>query len=524
VIVAERKILWIEDHVDKTSALAAELQKHWKFITAWQDVPQHSLSSGIRYLLEAMLDASGDYPMPDLLLLDSDLVENPASDHDPAIRRLCQDREPLRADVERCLQEKTGAAVLRLIGRHICPSSAYGPGALRPRPAVVYLSVYGETDICDVQGGRGVLMEFPGLLSGYFKKREGKEWHRELVMMLYEVLNDPRRGLSLDEIRTELPPEDADFLLGPVGPDGVGYPWSDTYRLALNDLVTAGQDIAWPFVDADGVVKGFVEFSNQQYDHVLKSHRRLPRALILGDRGTGKERFARALHNMWYRKVKRAPFVSVNIGGFPGWSAGDALQVRLFGSEHADGSFAPGCVPSAWNGTVFMDEVGYANKDVQDALLRLMQEGEYEPALRARRVFAAHCCFIGATNPEGSSRGTFRHDVADRFAMRIIRVPSLISAKEDLLHWVDRLLKKLREDLSEAFSVPDKFEFPLVAANILQGYNWPGNLRELSHALRRMQIRAVGRSTIPLAYAASEVSRLNAEQRLCATEKEAHRG
>ncbi len=520
--MTDRKILWIEDHAKKTSALAADLQKRWKFITKWQAASQHSLSSGLRYLLEAMMDTTGEYPMPDLLLLDSDLTENPESDHDAEIRRLCQGRESLESEVDHCLREKTGAAVLRLIGRHICPPLSSGPSFQRPKPAIVYLSVFGETDIWAVQGGRDVLSEFPGLLSGYFKKQEGRGWHQELILMLYDVLNDSRRGMSLNEIRAALPSEDADFLLGPVGPNGEVYPWSDVYRLALTDLVTAGQDVAWQFAGVDPIENGFVEFSSKDYDRVLKSHRRLPRALILGDRGTGKERFARALHNMWYRKVKQPPFITANIGGFPGWSAGDALQVKLFGGEHADGSFAPGCVPSAWNGTLFMDEVGYANQDVQDALLRLMQEGEYEPSLRERRALAAHCCFIGATNPEGSSRGTFRPDVADRFAMRTIRIPSLSSAKEDLLHWVDRLLKKLKGDLSEVLSVPDQFEFPIVAANILQGYGWPGNLRELSHALRRMQIRAVGKAAIPLAYAASEVSRLKAEQRLRTIEIDAH--
>ena len=508
-----KTILWIEDDPETTNPLAFKLHDAFELIRAGgQALPQHTMSAGIWYLLEARADRTGEvYPMPDLILLDSDLSENPRSDHDSRITELCQGDANLQSAVKRCQTEKRGAVLLELIDKYICPR-VDGPRSLgRPRPDVVYLSVYGNEEIPDC----------PGLLSGYVRKQEGEEWHKELIDILRQILHDSQRGLSLDAIRKALG-RDADFLLGPKRVDGTNYPWSDTYRLALGDLVMAGRDGAWQF-RREQKTNGYVEAGQPDYERVHDSQKWLPRAIILGERGTGKERFGRALHNMWYRGAEDPPFVTVNIGGFPGWSAGEALQARLFGSERADGGFAPGCVPLAWNGTLFMDEVGYANQDVQDTLLRLIQEGEYEPALSARKLFAAHCCFIGATNPDGSDRGTFRQDVIDRFGMYVVRIPALADMKDDLGHWMSHLLARVTLELKDRLpqneagarvKLPDKFEFPLVAANIMQSYSWLGNLRELGHAIRRMVIRSVGKSSIPLAFVSCEVSNLKAEQRV----------
>jgi hypothetical protein len=493
-------ILWIEDDEKETTDLGRALQDHFTLCKAdWSTGPQHSISAGIRYLLELTIVTGCKLRPPDLILLDSKLdIDINMAENLNAMKVLCGSNTQLYKECETTVNERNGGGVLAFLGRYV--SRSY------PDLKVVYASNFGIKDIRDAQGGE-ILRQYPGVLSGYFWKPEGPT---ALLAALFEILNDPKRGISFAEIRKALPPEDAYFLLGKEEDQ---YAWSDTYRLALTDLVRAGADRAWVYQDTrmpNMRRKYFVE-GESGYTDVLKSHKNLSRALILAERGSGKEGFARALHHMWYTGINSAPLVSVNIGGVPPWSAGAALALRLFGGQQNQNQQpALGCVPMAWNGTLFLDELGDAKPEVQDTLLRLIQEGEYEPVMWNHEVWAAHCAFIGATNRDLWGVEEFRQDVADRLAMHVIRIPALRNVKEDIPIWMDKIAKKLaaEHNATALQPVPPGFEFSEVASNILQSYSWPGNIRELTHAIRRMQMRSAGRAEISLSVVVSEVSRL----------------
>jgi len=502
------RILWFEDQPDETEIpdLTKKLRAPFILCRNQSGGATHTISSGIHYLLEAAFgEQRENYVFPDVVLVDSKMNRDECrDDFKQSINELCQSRSPLKQGVDKCLEEQNGGAVLRLLAHHFLPS--------HPNLKVVYVSRYGEEQIRTAYGGE-VLKEYPGILSGYFLKDQAPEL---LISMLFQILQDERRGFTFDQIRTRLHSNDADYLLGSKTED---YRWSHAYRLALNDLVEAGEDKAWEFNECLGSNdKRFVSCNKQHlsspetgFDGVLRSHKQLPRALILGEKGCGKERFSRALHRMWY-SAEDAPFVTINIGGVPTWSAGAALQLRLFGGNLEQGRpIGYGCVPQAWNGTLLMDEIGAAQKDVQDTLLRLIQEGEYEPILAdGREVWGAHCCFIGATNQEVYNPQVVRQDVVDRLAMHVIKIPPLRETVKDIPIWMRKIAKHLAEEHNARHKtyVPAEFEFLEAAANIAQNYTWPGNLREMTHAIRRMQIRAASEPRIPLSVVGSEISRL----------------
>jgi transcriptional regulator with AAA-type ATPase domain len=508
-------ILWVEDEPKgrSESAIFAKLRMNFDLCSAsWNQSNSFTLWAAVRYLLEARF---GNLPIPALLLLDYKLdfddEQQSGEAHRGEALRLCQADSKTLELVRQCFEEPkvAGIEVLNLVGHLL---AALGT-------KVVYASRFGE-DTLFGDRGKEVLGRYPGILVGYHDKNA--DTPESLVRTLYEVLNDPRQGLSVDEIRSALPPVEADYLLGLSAEN---YEWSDAYRIALTELVRAGKDRAQPW--ADNPVRGtdFATYlsdrDGDRFRQALKGHKRLPRALICGERGAGKEAFARALHTMWWGVAagqNPAPFIAINMGGIPSLAGGIALQLRLFGGERNDQQrrdrrpqYVYGAVPQAWNGTLFMDEIGYSHEDTQDALVRLIQDGEYEPALWGQEIWAAYCCFIGATNRPLQKLEDFRKDVVDRLSLHQIRLPALLDTLNvDLPNWMRMIAS---QHASHDAALPRDFEFDLASFNIAQSYNWPGNLRELSHAIRRMQLRAreENKSKIPIAIVASEVNRLRAQ-------------
>lgn len=508
-MTVKHRILWFEDQPDddENQELLEALEEDFDFCRseASQGGAFHSISAGILYLLHSTYGPNQEvYPFPDLILLDSKLDLDPnLSANRNRIDELEIKKDRLINDIHQCLDgtQMNGAAVLWLVARNFL-----GPF---PELKIVYLSKWEEKEIKRNHGGR-LLTEIPGALSGYYNKKEGPA---NLVGMLFEILGDEKAGLSFEEIRQRLLPEDANYLLGP--PDK--YRWSQRYRRALSELVSAGLEKAWVFHDQRTTgQKPYYSSEESDFEDVLRSHKPLPRALILGNRGSGKEGFARALHNLWYRDEANCPFVTVNVGGVPPWSAGSALQLRLFGGQiYQDQDIAYGCVPEAWNGSLMLDEIGDAQPDVQDTLLRLIQEGEYEPILFTPQLWAAHCCFIGATNKPLWDNPDFREDVADRLAMYVIRIPGLKEVKEDIPNWLLKIAEGTAHKLAAMTqtSIPKDFEFLEAAVNIIQSYDWPGNLRELTNFIRRVQMRSVGSPRIRLSTVISELSQLKTKDR-----------
>lgn len=205
--------------------------------------------------------------------------------------------------------------------------------------------------------------------------------------------------------------------------------------------------------------------------------------LLLGETGTGKELFARAIHKHSLRSERA--FVSVNCAAIP-----DALiSSELFG--HEKGSFTGaiqrriGRFELANGGTLFLDEVGDLPSDTQVALLRVLQEREFERVGGVRPI-KVDVRVIAATNRDlykAVSEGSFRRDLFYRLNVVPIEIPTLRDRRDDIpllvRYFVDRYGRRVGKKISEI----DKRSM-----NLLNGYSWPGNIRELQNIIERAVI------------------------------------
>jgi formate hydrogenlyase transcriptional activator len=207
--------------------------------------------------------------------------------------------------------------------------------------------------------------------------------------------------------------------------------------------------------------------------------------LILGETGTGKELFARAIHNRSRRRDR--PLVKVNCGAI----AAGLVESELFG--HVKGAFTGalqrrvGRFELANGGTIFLDEVGDLPAETQVKLLRILQEHEFEPVGSSQTV-RVDVRVIAATNrdfDEGVRTGRFRADLLYRLNVFPLRVPALRERPEDIpllvSFFVTTLAKKLGKPL-EGFSRR--------SMERLMSYPWPGNVRELQNIVERAAILA----------------------------------
>jgi len=205
--------------------------------------------------------------------------------------------------------------------------------------------------------------------------------------------------------------------------------------------------------------------------------------LITGETGTGKELVARAIH----RRSDRASraFVSVNCAAIPR----DLIASELFG--HEKGAFTGaiqqrlGRFELASGGTIFLDEVGELPAETQVALLRVLQEHEFERVGGTRRI-RADVRVIAATNRDfqaAISAGSFRSDLFYRLNVFPIEIPSLRERREDIPllveYFIDRYARKAGKNIK---SVNKK------TLELLQSYPWPGNIRELQNVIERSVI------------------------------------
>ncbi|HKA20435.1 MAG TPA: sigma 54-interacting transcriptional regulator [Blastocatellia bacterium] len=209
--------------------------------------------------------------------------------------------------------------------------------------------------------------------------------------------------------------------------------------------------------------------------------------LISGETGTGKELVARAIHRRSGR-TSRA-FISVNCAAIPH----DLIASELFG--HEKGAFTGatqrrlGRFELADGGTIFLDEVGELSPDIQVALLRVLQEREFE---RVGGVQPIHVDVrvIAATNRDlnvAVANGTFRQDLFYRLNVFPIEVPPLRERKDDLLMLVEYFMQRYAKRAGKNIRLIDK-----KALALLRSYDWPGNIRELQNIIERSVILSSG--------------------------------
>jgi PAS domain S-box-containing protein len=205
--------------------------------------------------------------------------------------------------------------------------------------------------------------------------------------------------------------------------------------------------------------------------------------LITGETGTGKELVARAIH----RRSRRSscPFVSVNCAVVPR----DLIASELFG--HEKGAFTGatqrrlGRFELAEKGTIFLDEVGELPAETQIALLRVLQEREFE-RIGGSGIIRTNVRVIAATNRDLESAikaGKFRSDLFYRLNVFPIELPSLRKRTEDIPLLVTYFVNRYARKAGRHFTAIDK-----KSLDLLQSYAWPGNIRELQNVIERSVI------------------------------------
>ena len=204
--------------------------------------------------------------------------------------------------------------------------------------------------------------------------------------------------------------------------------------------------------------------------------------LILGESGTGKELVARAVHS--YSNRAKNPFVPVNCAAIPS----ELLESELFG--HEKGAFTgaitahKGRFELAQGGTIFLDEIGDMDLQMQAKLLRVLQERVFE-RVGGTKPMQADVRIVAATHrnlEEMVSNGEFREDLFYRLNVFPIDMPPLRRRVEDIPALICAITDRLKRDSGTTFSLTND------AVKILSNYPWPGNVRELSNLIERLSI------------------------------------
>src|SRR6266850_2479620 len=209
--------------------------------------------------------------------------------------------------------------------------------------------------------------------------------------------------------------------------------------------------------------------------------------LIQGETGTGKELIARAIHNR-SKRASRA-FIRVNCGAIPP----SLIASELFG--HEKGSFTGalqrrlGRFESADGGTIFLDEIGELPIDTQVALLRVLQEREFE-RVGGTQTISVDVRVLAATNRNLNAavgEGVFREDLFYRLNVFPIRMPALRERTDDIPILAEYLIDRYAKRLGKRITRISK-----KTLDLLQAYHWPGNIRELQNVIERAVILSDG--------------------------------
>ncbi len=209
--------------------------------------------------------------------------------------------------------------------------------------------------------------------------------------------------------------------------------------------------------------------------------------LLLGETGTGKELFARAIHDRGPRRSN--PLVIVNCAALPP----TLIESELFG--HARGAFTgavgtrQGRFELAHHGTLFLDEIGDLPPELQTKLLRVLQEGAFE-RLGSSTTQKVDVRIIAATHRDlakAVTDGTFREDLYYRLSVFPIQLPPLRERREDIPDLVWFIIHKRQRAMHRWIK-----RIPQSVMDVLQQYDWPGNVRELENVLERALIHSTG--------------------------------
>jgi formate hydrogenlyase transcriptional activator len=265
---------------------------------------------------------------------------------------------------------------------------------------------------------------------------------------------------------------------------------ASTYTLRTNDQTTASFNLApLPLSRADAMneIVGESPLLQSLLQQVRLVAPTDSTVLILGETGTGKELIARAIHRLSNRSS--GPFIRVNCAAIPP----SLIASELFGHER--GAFTgalqrrQGRFEAANGGTIFLDEIGELPMETQITLLRVIQEREFE-RVGSSQPISVDVRIIAATNRDleaAVADRTFRSDMFYRLNVFPIRVPALRERLEDIPLLVEHLIEHFAKRVGKSFRT-----IKMNTIEILQAYDWPGNIRELQNVIERSVILASG--------------------------------
>jgi DNA-binding NtrC family response regulator len=305
-----------------------------------------------------------------------------------------------------------------------------------------------------------------------------------MEVMAREGINTPviiqTANASLETVVTAMRQGAADYFVKPVAPERLIISLRNAMKLdALEAAVRSERSRrSGTFTAADMIAKA--PAMARVLSLCAKAAKSTIPVLVEGETGVGKELIARIIQGSGDRAGK--PFVTVNCGAIPP----NLVESILFG--HKKGSFTgaiadqPGKFAEAHNGTLFLDEVGELPLETQVKLLRALQEGEIEP-LGASKPERVNVRVISATNRRLlnlAKSGEFREDLYYRLNVYPIYVPPLRERIEDVPALVTHFIARFAAEAGKrvlGISPP--------ALDLLTGYAWPGNIRQLENAVYR---------------------------------------
>ncbi|REJ97516.1 MAG: sigma-54-dependent Fis family transcriptional regulator, partial [Planctomycetota bacterium] len=209
--------------------------------------------------------------------------------------------------------------------------------------------------------------------------------------------------------------------------------------------------------------------------------------LLVGETGTGKELFARAIHAAGPRKDGK--FLAVNCGTRPA----ELLENELFGSEAANGS-QPGILRSAGEGTVYLDEIAQLPSGTQTKLLRAIEYGESMPA-GGSETYTVACRIIASTSQDLMrlvGEGTFQEDLFYRLDGVKIRIPPLRERLDDIPELVDYFIARHSRTMGKRVTGATS-----ETIRLLMSAQWKGNVRQLDNAVERAVMMCDGTAIEP---------------------------
>lgn len=288
-----------------------------------------------------------------------------------------------------------------------------------------------------------------------------------------------------------------DYVAKPVNPEELLQKIAEASQeqpLAPAAPSKASDSSAAPKQDANpSYMEGESDAAKQLYSYVGLVAPTNMSVLINGASGTGKEYVALRIHQLSKRSSQ--PFIAVDCGAIPK----ELAASEFFG--HVKGSFTgaladkTGAFVAANGGTIFLDEIGNLSYEVQIQLLRALQERKVRPVGSMQEI-AVDVRLLSATNEnleQAIEKGTFREDLYHRLNEFTLRIPDLKDRQEDILLFANFFLDQANQELDKHL-----IGFDSKASQVLLGYHWPGNLRQMKNIVKRATLLAQGSFITPL--------------------------